>query len=159
MKKFLLSLLFAASVSAAPNYVGHLKEFEGFHNRVYICSQGFRTVGLGTNLDARKLNYKVGQFIDNKTLMNWAVQDIRTNELICRKYVKDFDKLPDNVRELCLGLAYNVGEGGFIKFKNFRRELGARNYKGAANELQNSKWFKQVKGRGVKYVNTLREII
>jgi len=150
----LFSLL-AATSFAAPDYIAHLAKFEGYSEKVYLDSRGVKTVGYGTNIEARKLNYAVGARINSSTLNKFASDDIIKYEAICRKYITNFDSLSDAAKEISFGLAYNVGEGGFIKFKRFRANISERNYSAAAKELSQSVWAKQVKGRANSYIQTL----
>ena len=149
----LLSLV--TSLAAAPNYSAHLAKFEGYSDKVYLDSRGIKTVGYGTNIEARGLHYAVGARINSETLNRFTREDITKYESICRKYITNFDSLPDAAKEISFGLAYNVGQSGFIKFKRFRTNISARNFREATNELSQSVWAKQVKGRANSYIATL----
>ena len=50
-----------------------------------------------------------------------------------------------------------MGGGWFKKFKNASSKLASGDFKGAADELIDSDWYKQVKGRAVTIVNLIRD--
>lgn len=140
------------------DYYTHIKASEGYRNTVYKCSAGFLTVGLGTNLDARKIKARVGQKFSDAQIQAWAREDIMGAEQIAKRVFPSFNKQPRQVQILLVSLSYNMGEGGIRKFKDFKTAIEKRNYKKAAAELKDSRWYSQVKGRGVKYVEILRKI-
>lgn len=156
MKLSLLLLLTGSSLFADPTfeqYKQHFISVEGINLKPYKCSKGFNTVGIGHKFERGELikqSYSINEI--NSLFKN----DLIEAKAIARKVFISFDKQPDNVQIMLTALCYNMGEGGIKKFIKFRSAINSNNYSRAANELQNSKWFSQVKGRGVKYVTILR---
>jgi len=156
MKSFLLLLLTSSSLFAAPTfdqYKQHFINSEGLKLKPYKCTQGFWTVGVGHKFErgeSIKSSYSINEV--NELFKN----DLSEAKAIARKVFPTFDAQPDQVQILLCSLSFNLGQGGISKFVKFRAAINSNNYKVAANELQNSRWHKQVGNRGIKYVNILR---
>lgn len=140
------------------DYYNHIKASEGYRNTVYKCSAGFNTVGIGTNLDSRKIKARVGQKFSDSQIQAWAREDIMRAERIAKQVFPSFNKQPKQVQILLVSLSYNLGQGGISKFKDFRGAIEKNNYKLAAAELKDSRWYFQVGFRGRKYVEILKKI-
>ena len=56
-----------------------------------------------------------------------------------------------------LDMSFNLGESRFRKFFNFINAINNRDWKWAAEEAENSLWFRQVKDRGKTIVGLLRD--
>lgn len=52
-------------------------------------------------------------------------------------------------------MAYNMGLKTLKGFKNSLRFMERKDYKGAAENFKKSKWFNQVKNRGVEICNII----
>jgi lysozyme len=165
MKIKLVSLflaLFSLSFSA-PSFSemrAHLARYEGIKDRVYICPAGFKTLGIGSNIEAKGLGnrYKVGQKVDKATIDKFFASDLQEAESAAKKIFPSFNKQPKQVQILLVSFCFNVGEGGAKKFVKFRAAIESRNYKVASAELRNSKWFRQTGNRGRDYVRILGNI-
>jgi lysozyme len=159
----LFSLAFSSFSFAAPSfseYKIHISKYEGIKDRVYVCPAGYKTVGIGSNLEAKGLGgkYRVGQKIDKATIDRFFASDLQEAEKIARKTFPSFDKQPKQVQILLTSLSFNLGQGGITKFKKFRAAIESKNYKVASAELKDSKWFRQTGNRGRDYVRVLGNI-
>jgi hypothetical protein len=55
-----------------------------------------------------------------------------------------------------IDLTFNMGPVWFKKWPNFVKQLSAGNTQGAADSLEDSTWYKQVKSRAVEIVGLIR---
>lgn len=159
--KFLIlfvALLTPCSAQTQSEYQSFIKKSEGYKDRVYKCSTGSLSVGYGTNLTVRGIKVKVGTKFERAQLEKWFSEDVIKAEKAARRVFPSFNKQPDRVKLILVSLVYNVGEGGARKFIKFRKAIDGKDYKSAAAELKDSKWYRQVKGRGAKYVEILNKI-
>lgn len=77
-------------------------------------------------------------------ILGWFEADVENARRICRKGIKHFDELPDEAQLVAIGLAYTTGPTGFMKFRDFRKQMSHQRFKRAANALKNSLWRTQV---------------
>lgn len=153
MKFILLFILFAASIKAQTleEYKSFLIKYEGYKNYSYKDANGV-SVGIGHFIP----DGKVGKYYSNKQIEQFFKQDLEIALKIARKYIKNFDKLDKERKLVIVSCCFNLGETRFAQFKKFIRAINNNNYKLAANELRDSKWFYQVKNRGVEHYNMIK---
>ena len=124
-----------------------LERHEGLRLRVYKDTVGKETIGYGRNL------VDVGISRDEAELM--LDNDISTVERQLET-VDEYQAL-DPVRQAVLAnLCFNVGFKGIIGFKRMWRALAKRDYAGAATEMLDSKWAKQVGYRADELAQIMR---
>lgn len=120
---------------------------EGLSLEVYKDSLGYPTVGVG-----HLITEKDGKF--NTISLEFAgkllADDIRIAKNELREKIPVYAEL-DPVRQyVLLSMCFNLGIGKLLQFKKMLIALENKDYVLAAKEMQDSKWFKQVKGRGSK---------
>jgi len=128
---------------------GLLSRHEGRRTRMYKCSAGYNTIGVGHNLDALPIS-------------EFAVDVILADDL--KSVFADLDRvLPwwrreGWVRQLALlDLCFNLGIERLSLFKNTLSAWERGNYPAAAAGLVASKWFTQVGVRGPRVVQMVRD--
>lgn len=118
----------------------YLKRWEGYSTTVYRDGPGY-SVGVGHYLGSsrpRRLTYSHAE------IRQLFYRDLAIALAACERGVEGFSALPRQVQLVTLGVAWSVGPTGFMRFKEFRRALNWRAYEGAATELADSKWARQV---------------
>jgi lysozyme len=122
---------------------------EGMKLKVYKCSAGKNTIGIGRNLDdvgisASEATYLLQHDIDrviaelNLRLPWWATQSENRQRVICN-------------------MAFNLGIDGLLKFKNTLALMQAGKYEDAAREMLNSRWANQVGSRAKRLAKMMAE--
>lgn len=137
-----------------------LKQHEGYKKTVYRDTRGKPTIGVGFNLsrqDAPKIIASIGadydkiihgaQELTDDQIMKLFQINIRTAYNDAKLFLPQFDGLPKNVKLAILDMSFNLGYPGLSKFKNTRQYIISGFYKKAGEEILNSKWAAQVKGR------------
>jgi lysozyme len=116
-----------------------LIEHEGFEHKVYTCSAGKPTIGVGRNLEDKGLSTdEIYYLLEN---------DINYFELELKEKLCWFKNLTINRQDVLVDMAFNLGISGLLKFKNTLRLIEEGNYELAAKEMLKSKWATQVKNR------------
>lgn len=110
---------------------------------------GFITIGVGRNLEAHG--------ISDEVILMMLQEDIDRALGSARAVFKDFDCWDDARQHAVISMIFNLGLGGFLKFKKLVAALRDENWGGAADEAEDSRWYEQVKGRGKRIVKLLRE--
>ena len=128
-----------------------VKESEGFRDRVYKCTEGFDTIGYGFAVKDLVMDEDIAEMILYKKLAILA-------EKVCDKFpfVKD---LPQEAQDVVYEMCYQLGIGGFSKFKKTIQFLRLGDYKACSEEMLDSRWAKeQTPNRAKRLSDIIREI-
>lgn len=144
------------------------KKFEGWRPYIYDDKTGKpatgkpigkRTIGYGFNIDDPSIVKLLPKDVVNgKRLLAEKEAEPLFNKLYLSakadaiKFIgaDAFPKLNPAVQETLTDISYNLGYNKLSGFQKFKKALLADNMSKAAEELKNSKWFKQV-GDRAKY--------
>lgn len=143
--------------------IEQIKKQESFSSTVYKCPSGFSTVGYGYNLDANPLKlssleiahaYKNGMpEHEADRLLKLMISKLQA-ELPDK--IKSWSRLSQVRKDILVNMAFNLGVEGLLGFKSMLACLSADNYLTASDEMLNSKWKKQVKGRAIVLAEQMR---
>lgn len=122
---------------------------EGLDLDVYLCSEGFRTIGYGWNLDANP-KYK-GKLIPDHITIEFANEllDYKLAQVCTELSAKwpTFTLLQGARRDAIHQMAYQLGVTGFMEFKQLRMAAMAGDWRGAQLAGLDSKWARQTPNR------------
>lgn len=148
-----------------------ITKHEGYRNKVYRDSLGIPTVGIGLNLlrpDAKIILSRAGLDYNDVLNGNATLTDdqVKTVFQLClkiayadvKKYIPNYDSLPKNIKLGLIDLSFNLGYNRLSKFAKTRELIIKGDYKGAANELLNSKWATQVGNRAKNIVSLFSSV-
>lgn len=111
---------------------------EGMRLTPYIDSAGKRTIGIGWNID--DVPMREGE----------AIARMRNDLLEVKGQVEKFSwftHLNEVRRDVIIEMVFNLGLPRFKKFTKMIEALQNFNYEQAADEMMDSQWAHQVKGR------------
>ena len=127
-----------------------IKRHEGVRSKVYVCSGGYETIGVGRNIS------ETGLGLDNKEIEYLLSNDI----LRIRKELEDeypwFSRLDTVRQDALIDISFNLGQTVLRKFKNALHAMSKKQYKQAADEFMDSRWSKQVGNRAVEVTNMIK---
>ena len=137
---------------------------EGRKLTVYPDTKGIPTVGIGFNLKANRTLpiigrtiYSIGQRITDEEcgkLFQWSVENVALDPI--EKYLmKIYDKLNLVRRRALINLCFNMGINTLLDFTVSLRYLFNEDYITSANNFKKSKWYRQVKDRGVRVTHMI----
>ena len=124
-----------------------LRKHEGTRQFPYKCSSNFLTIAVGRNLDTR------GVLADEIELM--LANDIRD----CAEDLRTFgwwDGLTPNRKASLLDLRFCVGASGFRAFRKMILALEVGDWKGAAEQIMDSKFALQTGHRAADLAGLVR---
>lgn len=121
---------------------------EGREKKVYRCSAGKLTIGVGRNLEDRGLRE------DEIDLL--LANDIRDSIDECRRLVRSFDQLNEVRQEVLINMMFNLGYARLSGFKKFLAAIAMSDWTEAANQMLESKWADQVGARADRLANAMR---
>jgi len=127
-----------------------IKRHEGVRSKVYVCSGGYETIGVGRNIS------ETGLGLDNKEIEYLLSNDI----LRIRKELEDeypwFSRLDTVRQDALIDMSFNLGQTVLRKFKNALHAMSKKQYNQAADEFMDSRWSKQVGNRAVEVTNMIK---
>ena len=123
-----------------------LKQDEGLRLKPYHCTENKLTIGYGRNLEARGITEDEALYMLNNDIERIESQ-LKTNPI--------YQKLDDNRQAVLCNMAYNMGYQGLQGFKKMWKALEVFDYQGAAFEMENSKWYRQVGDRAERLVRIM----
>ena len=125
-----------------------LLKHEGKRNRPYLDTNGFLTVGIGRNLDANPLSDdEINYLFDN---------DIKRVLNDCWHHLPWFGDLSQERQYVVIDMVFNLGIGGFLKFKKMIAAIEREDWQTAAAEMVNSKWAADVGQRAAELATIMR---
>jgi len=115
-----------------------LKRDEGFRDKIYLCSAGKQTIGFGINLETEKMPKAVAEL--------WLSYKMASVLAECERF-DWFYELSDVRKRVIMNMVYQMGAHGVSKFKNMIECIVELDFGAAADEMRNSKWFRQTPNR------------
>ncbi len=134
---------------------------EGLRLKPYRDSRGILTIGVGHNMGAypveKILNRTVGpQGITEAEAMKILDFDIDRVIRDVQNNISAYKRESEPRQHVLLDMAFNLGINGLLRFQYMLAALERRDYKRAADEMINSTWAGQVKGRAIRLANMMR---
>ena len=125
-----------------------LTRHEGYATKPYEDSVGKLTIGIGHNLADVGLSDDAIQLIFHEDIER-AVAD-------CQKMFPNWHDIPDVKQVILCNMMFNMGYTVLSRFKQFRDAISKKEWIRASQEMEDSRWFRQVKGRGVELRDLMR---
>lgn len=133
---------------------------EGEVNEIYLDHLGLPTFGIGHLVLASdpESGLPVGTSIDNDRVVEAFESDIETVLSDCSKLYPDFDDLPEEAQRVIANMMFNMGRPRLSKFKGMKSGVDARDWNRAADEMVDSRWYRQVTNRADRLVTRVRAL-
>ena len=127
-----------------------LKRHEGVRNAVYVCCEGYETIGVGRNISESGLGLsddEVNYLLDND------IERVKTE--LSDEYFW-FGGLSDARQDAMIDISFNLGQTRLRGFKNALAAMEVEDFEEAADEFMNSRWAEQVKSRAPEVTEMIR---
>lgn len=125
-----------------------LKRHEGIKLKPYRDTVGKLTLGIGRNLEDKGISEK-----EALSMLNNDVDEFYSK---LAKKIPWFLNLDDARQNVLVNMAFNLGIGGLLTFKNTLKECGDGHFYAASKEMLNSKWAEQVGYRANELAEQMR---
>ena len=137
-----------------------LKVDEGVKYEIYLDHLGLPTCGIGHLITDQDPEYglEVGTKIDEERVNELFDQDVEVTTNECRLLYNNFDDLPEEVQRIIANMMFNLGYPRLSKFKGMKAGVDARDWQKAADEMVDSRWYKQVTNRAERLVQRMRAV-
>jgi len=144
-----------------------IRKNEGEVPTLYKDTVGVPTIGYGFNTkEGHVLNAlrQAGVDVRNLSRVTMSKQqmektlDLLVNQAIddAKKLFPNYDSLPFVPKKLMTDMSYNLGYNRLAGFKELRKAIAANDFNKAADEMKDSKWYRDVKSRGVRMVDEMK---
>jgi len=137
-----------------------LERDEGVVHKVYLDHLGWPTFGIGHLImaDDPEYGYDLGTPISEDRVIEVFEDDIQIVLSDCDKLYVQFEYLPEEVQLIIANMMFNMGYTRLSRFKGMKCGVDTRDWNEAANEMVDSRWYKQVTKRANRLVERMRNI-
>lgn len=139
-----------------------LIEDEGIKYEIYLDHLGYPTFGIGHLILEKDKEWgkPVGTPVSKERVYECFEEELDSCISECDKlYGKDkFQEFPSEVQEILVNMMFNLGRPRLSGFKKFNAALLKGDWKKAAKEGRNSRWYKQVSNRAERLMTRLEKI-
>jgi len=142
---------------------------EGMELQVYKDSLGIDTIGVGRNLKDRKLTvaelqhlgYSDMRHVHESGLTLYGARYLLRNDVTIAERellaAHPCVEVLNGPRQMvCVNMSFNLGVPRLKRFMNMWAAIHRKDYSVAADEMLDSKWAEQVKGRATRLSNIMR---
>ena len=133
---------------------------EGVKHEIYLDHLGLPTFGIGhliTNSD-EEYGEDVGTPVSDDRVKECFESDVKQVIKDCQILYDDFNDLPEEAQLIIANMMFNMGRPRLSKFKGMKRGVDARDWNQAADEMVDSRWYKQVTNRANRLVERMRAL-
>ncbi len=137
-----------------------LKIDEGVVYEIYNDHLGYPTFGIGHLVLERDGEHglPVGTPVSEDRVSECFEQDVQVVIEDCKKLHGGWDGYPEEVKQIIANMMFNMGLTRLSKFNKHNAALQCGDWKEAAVEGRDSRWYKQVTNRAERLMKRLEEI-
>jgi len=133
---------------------------EGVKYDIYLDHLGYPTFGIGHLIteDDPEHGQPIGTEVSKERVeeafekdCEWVVRD-------CHKLYDSFDDLPEEVQQIVANMMFNLGYPRLSAFKGMKAGVDSQNWNEAADQMVDSRWYRQVGVRAERLVERMRAL-
>jgi len=118
--------------------IEQLRLHEGVRSKVYLCSAGYETIGVGRNISDSGIG------LSDDEIAYLLANDIARCEKEIAERFDWFDDLDPVRQDAIIDMAFNLGITRLSQFQNMLGALSEGRFDDAAAEALDSRWARQV---------------
>ena len=137
-----------------------LKVDEGVKYEIYLDHLGLPTFGIGHLVLDSDMEHgqEVGTPVSEDRVIEAFASDVDVVLKDCTILYPDFETLPEEVQLIIANMMFNMGRPRLSKFKGMKAGVDARDWNAAADEMVDSRWYRQVTNRADRLVERMRAL-
>ena len=138
-----------------------LKIDEGVKYEIYLDHLGYPTFGIGHLVRSTdpESGCEVGTSVTEHRVNEAFDEYIKTVLEDCeRLYPFSFFDLPEEVQLIIANMMFNMGYSRLSKFVSMHRAVEVKDWNTAADEMVDSRWYRQVPNRAKRLVERMRNV-
>ena len=130
--------------------IDSIKQHEGYRSKVYKDSLGIDTIGYGFAIKDLELDEDICDIILDRKIKELATRVNRTFSW--------YRYMPQTIRDVVMNMCYQLGVGGFSKFRKTISFLQNKQFHDASEEMLDSLWARQTPNRAKELSNRVKEV-
>ena len=137
-----------------------LKIDEGCVYEIYNDHLGYPTFGIGhlVRESDPECGSPLGTAVSEGRVIEAFDADIEIVLSDCNTLYPDFEDLPEEAQQIIANMMFNLGRPRLSKFAGMKRGIDARDWDSAADEMVDSRWYRQVGRRAERLVDRMRDV-
>lgn len=137
-----------------------LEADEGVKYEIYLDHLGLPTCGIGHLIveGDDEFEKEVGTAVSEDRVAELFEQDVDITLDECERLYNGFYELPDEVQMIIANMMFNMGRPRLSKFKGMKSGIDSKDWNKAADEMVDSKWYRQVTNRADRLVTRMRNV-
>ena len=137
-----------------------LAEDEGCKYEIYLDHLGLPTFGIGHLIteDDPEYGQEVGTTVTQERVQAVFNRDIAVTLEDCFRLYSGFSELPEEVQRIVANMCFNLGYPRLSKFKGMKAAVEEADWNRAADEMVDSKWYRQVPNRARRLEKRMRAV-
>ena len=137
-----------------------LKIDEGCVYELYNDHLGFATFGIGhLVIESDPENgQEIGTPVSESRVIEAFEQDVQTVLSDCAILYPDFDELPEEAQQIIANMMFNLGRPRLSAFKGMKAGVDSSDWNEAADQMVDSRWYRQVGARAERLVERMRNV-
>ena len=137
-----------------------LKIDEGVVYEIYNDHLGYPTFGIGHLVLEGEPEHglSVGTPVTEERVDECFERDVEYVLDDCRILHEDFDNYPEEVKQIIANMMFNMGRTRLTNFRKHNAALKEGDWKTAAVEGRDSRWYRQVTNRAERLMKRLEEV-
>ena len=133
---------------------------EGCVYEIYNDHLGYATFGIGhlvTESDPEQ-GQSLGTPVSSDRVAEAFESDIQSVLRDCNILYSDFHNLPEEAQQVIANMMFNLGRPRLSKFAGMKRGVDSKDWDAAADEMVDSRWYRQVGPRAERLVERVRAL-
>jgi lysozyme len=137
-----------------------LADDEGCKFEIYLDHLGLPTFGIGALIKEHDPEYglPVGTPVSEERVRQRFNLDVLVTLEDCLRLYPDFNELPEEAQLVIANMCFNLGYPRLSNFKKMKAAVDARDWKEAAYQMMDSKWYRQVPNRAGRLVARIKAL-
>jgi len=133
---------------------------EGVKYESYLDHLSLKTCGIGhlCREDEPEYDLPLGAKVSEDRVTELFEQDIQTVIQDCKKIYDDWDKLPEEVKQIIANMMFNLGRPRYSKFRKHIQAVMDGRWQESANQMRDSRWYRQVTKRAERLCERMENL-
>lgn len=133
---------------------------EGQVNEIYKDHLGYPTFGIGHLVIEKDPEWgkPTGTAVSSDRVIECFVNDLQTVIKDCKNLHDGWDGYPQEAKQIIANMMFNMGLTRLSKFNRHNAALQCGDWKEAAKEGRDSRWYKQVTNRAERLMERLEKL-
>ena len=133
---------------------------EGCKYEVYNDHLGYPTFGIGHLVIDSDPEYgeEVGTPVSEDRVISAFEADVMGVLSDCERLYQDFKSLPEDTQRIIANMMFNMGYSRLSKFVGMHQAVEAKDWNTAADEMVDSRWYRQVPNRAKRLVERMKNV-